>query len=359
MPKDYYEILGVSRNATREEIRKAYKTLAKKYHPDLNKSPEATEKFKEINEAASVLGDEKKREMYERHGTTAEGFNAGEGGFGFTDFTGADFGFEFGDIFDRFFGTEFRGDARKRGADLRHDVELTLEEVHSGTARKINVPRTERCEKCHGTGAETKSDIKKCPDCNGTGFIRRTQRIAFGTFTSTAPCGKCSGRGTVITSSCRECRGRGLIARNREIEVKIPAGITDGSRLRVQGGGDAGDIPGNLYIFIHIKPHITFERDGADLLIEVPISYTLAALGGEIEIPTLNGKATLTIQAGTQPDTVFRMKGKGLPDMETGHTGDQKVKVMVKIPAKLTKRQRELLEQLAKEDKKGFLGGMF
>lgn len=358
MPKDYYETLGVARNATKEEIKKAYKKLAKKHHPDLNKSPEATEKFKEINEAASVLGDDKKRQMYDTYGTTTEGFAPGTGGFGFTDFSRfSEFGFDFEDIFDRFFGGTAgfspRGrESRTRGSDIRHDIEISLEEAAEGTAKTVVVPRTDICEKCSGTGAEKKEDIKKCNECEGTGYFRNTQRIAFGTFTTTTTCGKCRGKGTQIVHSCRECRGKGAVVRNVKIELKIPAGIEDGSRLRLSGEGDKGDIPGNLYVFIHVKPHNVFERVGNDIRIEVPITVTQAALGEEIEVPTLKGKATLTIPEGTQPGTVFRMKGKGLPDLETGHHGDQKIKVNVKVPAKLSKKQKELLQEFAKEEKK-------
>ena len=364
MAKDYYKTLGVDRNATKEEIKKAYRNLAKKHHPDLNKSPGATEKFKEINEAAAALGDDKKREAYDRYGSTSEGFTAGEGGYGFTDFSKfSEFGFDFDDIFDRFFGSGgqggFRESSRTRGSDIRHDIELTLEEVESETTKTMIVPRTERCEKCRGTGAETKEDTKKCGECNGTGYFRRTQRIAFGTFTTTTTCGKCKGKGTYVTAHCRECKGKGAVVRNRKLEVKIPAGIEDGSKLRITGEGNTGDIPGNLFVFIHVKPHSTFERAGNDLRMEIPITFTQAALGADIEVPTLKGKATLTIPPGTQPETIFRMKEKGLPELETGHFGDQKIKVNVKVPEKLSKKQKELLQEFSKEEKKGLFEKMF
>ncbi len=350
MPKDYYKILGVEKNATKEEIKKAYRKLAKKYHPDLNKSPDATEKFKEINEAAATLGDDKKREMHDRFGTTSEGFSAGEGGFGFTDSSGfSEFGFDFDDVFDRFFGGGARQETRTRGADIRQDIDITLEEAAEGTAKNMTIPRTENCEKCRGTGAESKDSIKKCPECNGAGYIKRMQTIAFGTFTTTAACGKCRGKGTHITSHCKACGGKGAVVRNRQIEVKLPAGVEDESKLRISGEGNSGDVPGNLYVFIHVLPHKIFERVGNDLRIQVPITFTQAALGTELEVPTLKGKAVLTIPSGTQPGTVFRMKGKGLPDLRTGHYGDQKIKVTVKVPEKLSKKQKELLQQLEKE----------
>ncbi len=358
MSKDYYKILGIDKGATKEEIKKAYRTLAKKYHPDLNKESDATEKFKEINEAASVLGDDKKREQYDRFGTTTQGFSPGESGFGFSDFS--EFGFDFNDIFDRFFGGGFRQESQTRGSDLRHDIELTLEDVARSEKKTIIVPRSEQCDKCKGTGAESKSDIKKCPDCDGTGFIKRTQRIAFGTFTTTGTCGKCRGKGSFASRHCKGCSGKGEVVRNREIEIRIPAGVEDGTRLRIAGEGNAGDIPGNLYLFIHVLPHKVFERKGSDLRLEIPISFSHAALGTEVEIPTLkDGKATLTIEPGTQPGTILRLRGKGLPDLHSGRLGDLLVKLKVVIPTKLSKKQKELLEQFEKEDDKGFLHKMF
>ncbi len=361
MAKDYYQILGVDRKATKEEIKKAYKNLAKKYHPDLNKEHDATEKFKEINEAAAVLGDEKKREMYDQYGTTAQGYSPGEGGFGFSDYSGfSEFGFDFGDIFDRFFGGGMRGEESSRGSDIRYDIDLTLEEIATGVVKNITIPRTETCPKCKGSGAESQSDIKKCAECNGTGYLRRTQRIAFGTFTTTQVCPKCRGKGNIIAKSCRECNARGSVVRNRQIEVRIPAGVEDGNRLRIAGQGNAGDVPGNLYIFVHVLPHKIFERSGNNLRIVLPITFAQAALGADITVPTLSGKdAVLKVHAGTQPGTVFNMRGKGLPEIETGHLGDEKVKVTIAVPKKLSRKQKELLEQFEKEDKKGFFDKVF
>ncbi len=361
MAKDYYQVLGVDRKASKEEIKKAYKTLAKKFHPDLNKDSDATEKFKEINEAAAVLGDDKKREMYDQYGTTAQGYSPGEGGFGFTDYSGfSEFGFDFGDIFDRFFGGGMREEGKARGADIRYDMDLTLEEVARGVVKNITVPRTETCPKCSGTGAESDADLKRCHECNGTGYLRRMQRIAFGTFTTTQACSRCRGKGRIITKNCRECNGRGSIVRNRQIEVRIPAGVEDGTRLRIAHEGNAGEIPGNLYIFIHVAPHKLFERAGNNLRIHIPISFPLAAMGGEITVPTLSGKdALLKIPPGTQPGTIFNMKGKGLPDIETGHVGDEKVKITIAVPKKISKKQKELLQQFEKEEKPGFFEKVF
>ncbi len=359
--KDYYGILGVNRNASADDIKKAYKNLAKKYHPDLNKDANATEKFKEINEAASVLGDEKKRAQYDRHGTTTEGFGAGEAGFDFRDFSNfSEFGFDFDTIFDRFFSGG-RGRRRTaRGTDLRYDFEITLEEAAKGVKKTINIEKHEKCRECNGTGADESSDIIKCGSCNGTGFERQTRRMPFGIFTTSSICSKCNGHGTYIRNPCKKCHGNGRVQRAKKLEIAIPSGIEDGSRLRIAGEGEAGEKgapSGDLYMFISVRQHKIFERDGDDLSIEIPISFAQAALGAEIEVPTLEGKAKLKIPAGTQTGTIFRMKGKGMPDMETGHTGAENVKVMVEIPQKLTSKQKKLLEEFEKEERKGF--GLF
>jgi molecular chaperone DnaJ len=349
MAKDYYEILGVQKNASKEEIKKAYKKLAKRYHPDVNKDSGATEKFKEINEAASVLGDEKKRQQYDQYGTTSDQM----GGFNYSDFGGFDVfnEFDFGDIFDKFFGGGLGGRRRgpMRGADLRYDVELTLEDVFKGTTRNVTIPRMEKCATCDGSGAVHDSDIVTCDSCNGSGVSRHSQRTPFGVFTTQTVCGKCHGSGQFIRKPCTECNGSGLVKKTKKIEVNIPAGVDDGARLRVRGegeGGERGSSPGDLYIFIHVKPHKVFERNGSDIYYEIPISFTQAALGDEIEVPTIDGKAMLKIPSGTQPGTVFRMRGKGIP--EDHGTGDQNVKVNVEIPKNLTKKEKELLEEFAK-----------
>lgn len=367
MAKDYYEILGVPRNASKAEVKKAYLRLAKKYHPDLNKEKDAAEKFKEVNEAASVLGDDKKREQYERFGTTASGFGAGASGFDFSDFSNfSNFGFDFGDIFDRFFshgmGSFGRQRRQSRGSDLHYDLEITLEDAASGASKNIHIPRLERCTKCNGSGAERDSDIKRCEACNGHGVVQQTQRIAFGTFTSATTCGKCRGTGQFIKNLCSLCDGEGRVEKSRTIEVKIPAGVDTGNTLRISGQGEAGEKnaqPGDLFITVNVTPHKVFTRNGNDIEVEVPVSFSTAALGGEVEIPTLEGTATLKIPEGTQSNTVFRMRGKGIPDIDTGSRGGENVKVVVDIPSKLTKRQKELLNEFAREEKKGFLGKIF
>lgn len=364
--KDYYKILGVSKNATKEEIKAAYKKLAKHYHPDLNKSPDATEKFKEINEAAAVLGDDQKRAQYDQFGTTSqfEGFS----GFDFSDFMSdiSGFGFDIDEMVERIFGGGFgpkRTRRRQRGTDLRYDLEIELEDAAFGATKTINVPRLSECDKCDGTGAESPSDIITCSECNGRGITTRTQRTHFGMFSTTTTCRKCKGEGTYIKNECNECYGNGVVKKTRKIELKIPAGAYDGTNLRVQGEGEASQkgVPaGDLYVIIHIKPHKIFERRGNDIYVKVPISFATAASGGSIEVPTLNGKASLKIPSGTQSNTVFRMRGQGIPELHSHHIGDEHIEVYITVPEKLTKKQKQLLEEFEKENnKKGFLKGMF
>lgn len=362
--KDYYKILGVGKNATKEDIKAAYKKLAKQYHPDLNKSHDAAEKFKEINEAAAVLGDDSKRAQYDQYGAAGPQFQGGFEGFDFSDFM-SDIG-GFGMDFDRIFETFFGGRAqrrRQRGSDLRYDLEVELEDAAFGASKTISIPRLEECEKCNGTGAESKSDIEACPDCNGRGVQTRTQRTPFGLFSTTTTCRKCRGQGKYIKNECSECGGRGVVKKTRKIEVKIPEGAVDGTNLRIQGEGEAGErgmSAGDLYIVIHVKHHKIFERQGSNVYVKVPVSFTTSALGGEIEVPTLKGKASLKIPAGTQSNTVFRMKGLGTPELHSHHVGDEHVEVYVTVPDKLTKKQRQLLEEFEEETgKKGLFKGMF
>lgn len=372
--KDYYETLGVSKDATKEEIKKAYKKLAKKYHPDLNKDdPNAADKFKEINEAAAVLADDEKRSQYDQFGSAESPFGAdagrGAGGFDFNDFmrqSGG--GFDFDSIFESFFGGNiFGGRGRGRdsmpGNDLRYDIEITLEEAAEGVTKTIKVPRTERCPECKGTGAESDKDIVECDECNGSGFVRRTTRTPFGTFAVQSGCPKCHGTGNYIKNRCNTCNGSGKIKKTRTLEIKIPAGAETGTNLRIEEGGDAGDLgtePGDLYIIIHVRDHDIFERHGNDIYVEVPISFITAALGGKIEVPTLKGKAELSIPSGTQTDTVFRMKGKGIPSLHGFGTGSEMVKVRVEIPKKLNSKQKQLLKELDKSlGKKGFFENIF
>lgn len=272
MTKDYYKILGVSKSATKEEIKRAYKELAKKYHPDLNKEKDATEKFKEINEAAAVLADDEKRAQYDQFGTTAEQFGGfGAGGFNFDDILRGAGGFDFDSIFDSFFGGGFgnifgrRSRRARRGADLRYDIEITLEEAAKGTTRTLNIPVFAKCGKCNGTGANSADDIVECPDCSGKGVIRRTQRTPFGLFSTQSICRKCNGEGKYIRKRCPECNGNGVVEEKKKIELKIPAGAETGTNLRITCAGESGgkgSEPGDLYVIVHVKPHKLFERDG-------------------------------------------------------------------------------------------------
>lgn len=340
--KDYYDILGVARDATRDDIKRAYKKLAKKYHPDINKEdPEAADRFKEINEAAAVLSDEQKRAQYDRFGTT-EGFaNSGgaQSGFDFSDFGG------FGDIFESFFGGR-RGP--RRGSDLRFDIEITLEQVAKGAKTQVTIPKMDVCESCSGSGAKTPDDISTCPECDGRGQVTRAQRTPFGIFQSTATCPNCRGDGKVIKDFCTECRGEGKVRKKKKLDIDIPAGAPEGTRLRISGEGEAGEKgapPGDLYIVVHVKEHDLFERDGDDLIISVPISFTQAALGDEISVPTIDKKARVKIPAGTQTGTAFRLRDMGLPHMRGHGKGDQLVVVEVQVPTKLNAKQKKVLEE--------------
>jgi molecular chaperone DnaJ len=374
MAKDYYKILGVEKNASRDEVKKAYKRLAKKYHPDINKELGAAEKFKEINEAAAVLGDEQKREMYDRYGTADFQGAGGPGtGAGF-DFSGFDFGggdFDFGDLFESLFagGSPFgfrssRSRGPRRGADLRFDMEIELEDAVHGAAKHISIPRYETCDKCDGTGAASKDSIKTCPVCHGTGTVTRTQRTPFGMFQSTSVCRECRGEGKTIDEPCTDCDGSGRVEQERKIKVDIPAGVESGTTLRLSGQGEAGEKgarQGDLYVVIHVRPHRIFERKGNDVYVEVPISFVTAVIGDAIEVPTVEGKAKLHIPAGTQSNTLFKMKGKGVPYINGAGTGDEYVKVVMHTPDDVNSKQKELLMQFAKSmgDKitpqKGFL----
>ena len=369
MSKDYYKILGVEKTATKEEIKKAYKRLAKKYHPDLNKDKDAAEKFKEINEAAAVLADDEKRRQYDQFGTTADQFGGfGAGGFSSANFEDilSRFGFDFDSIFDSFFGGGLGGlfggrrkRRARRGSDVRYDVEITLEEAAKGATRELNIPVFVKCDKCNGSGANSPGDILECPGCEGSGFMRRTQKTPFGIFATQSICSKCGGEGKYIKKKCSVCKGNGMIEKDKKIELKIPAGAETGTNLRIMGAGEAGDKgaePGDLYVIVHVKKHKIFERQGDDLHVQVPVSFVTAALGGTIEVPTIHSKAELKIPAGTQSGTVFKMKGKGIPYLHGSGTGDELVTVVVEVPKKLSKKQKDLLKEFenSAKKKKGF-----
>ncbi|GIU69479.1 MAG: chaperone protein DnaJ [Candidatus Woesearchaeota archaeon] len=347
--KDYYKILGVDRNASKEEIKSAYKRLAKQYHPDVNKSPDAAEKFKEINEAASVLGDDVKREQYDKYGSDFErryhsDFSRDFSGFDFEDM-------DFGDLFEMFFGGGYSGRTRRsRGRDMRYDIEINLEEAATGVKKEIKLEKPETCSECNGRGGD---DYEICNDCNGRGVKRVTQRTPFGIFQSTVTCKKCSGRGEIIKNVCSACDGEGIIHKKKTIEVNIPAGVDTGSQLRLKGEGEAvkNGASGDLYVVIHVVPHKYFERDGDDIILEVPITISQAILGDTIEIPTLDGKVELKIPRGTQPETILRLRGKGIKHLNRPGSGDQLVRVKVQIPEKLTKKQEDLIKEFASIEK--------
>lgn len=342
--RDYYEVLGVSRGASESDIKRAYRQLAVKYHPDKNPDDtEAEEKFKEAAEAYSVLSDAQKRARYDRFGHAGLG-GAGGGGYdpGFTNIE---------DIFDLFgFGDMFGGGARRttvqRGADLRYDYEISLEEAASGKDAKIEIPRLETCGTCDGSGAASGTSPESCVACGGSGQTRYQQ----GFFSVMRTCPNCSGKGQVIKEPCGDCRGAGRVEKKKTLEVKIPAGVDSGSRLRIGGEGESGvngGPSGDLYVFIHVKEHEAFERQGSNLYTSVPISFTQAALGSEIEVRTLEGTEILKVPAGTQTGTVFRVKGEGMPALGGRGKGDLFVAVTLVTPKSLTKEQRKLLEKLA------------
>ncbi len=348
--KDYYKILGVDRNASQEEIKRAFRHLARKYHPDVA-GKESEEKFKEINEAFQVLSDPEKRARYDQFGTSA--FKPGD----FTDFRNFNFedlfkDFGFGDIFDIFSESKNRRETRaEQGADLKYDIEISLEDAFHGLTKRIEVPMFVVCRACNGTGAKN-GVLKECPACRGTGELRRIERSVFGQIINITTCSKCDGTGKIPVGTCRICRGMGRVKTVKKIKVKIPRGVDDGQNLRIVGEGEPGyrgGKPGDLYVVVHIRPHEIFERYENNLFCKTTISLGQAIFGGEITIPTINGRVKVKIPKGTQSHTVFRLKGQGMPDLHTHKRGDQMVKIIVEIPKKLNKRGETLLKEFIKE----------
>lgn len=346
--RDYYEVLGVDKNASVEDIKKAFRKAARQYHPDVNKAADAEEKFKEAKEAYDVLGDDQKRAAYDRYGHVDPNQGMGGGGFNNADFGG------FGDIFDMFFGggggQRRNPNAPQRGNDLQYSMNIEFKEAVFGKETDITIPRTESCETCRGTGARPGTRPETCSVCKGTGQQEVIQNTAFGRIVNRRVCSACSGQGTIVKDRCTDCHGTGKIKKQRKIHVKIPAGVDDGAQLRVTGEGESGTKggpPGDLYIVIRVKSHDFFEREGDDIYCEIPLTFAQAALGDEIEIPTLTEKVKLKIPPATQTGTYFRLKGKGVPRLRGYGQGDQHVKVVVVTPTNLTEEQRELLRQFS------------
>ena len=344
--RDYYDVLGVPRSASAEEIKKAFRKLALQYHPDRNSEDTAEERFKEINEAYEVLSDAGRRAAYDRFGHAG-----GQGGWG-QGFEGFGFG-GLGDIFEAFFGgpTTATRRAPQRGADLRYNLTISFEEVVFGCEKELEVVRTEICSLCHGLGSEPGSRPEKCPACGGSGRIRRAQSSIFGQFINVTTCNRCHGEGRIITRPCPQCHGEGKERKQRKIAVRIPAGVDDGSQIRLSGEGNAssrGGLPGNLYVTLSVRRHKFFKRDGDDILYDLPINFAQAALGDRVEVPTVDGGITLEIPRATQTGKVFRLKGKGVPHLRESGCGDQLVRVQVITPQSLNENQTRLFQELAK-----------
>ena len=359
--KDYYEVLGVDRGASDDEIKKAYRQAAKKYHPDLNPGDkEAEAKFKEVNEAYEVLSDKEKRARYDQfgHAGVDPNYGAGAGGAGFGGF--GDFG-DIGDIFSSFFGGGFGGqrsnpNAPRRGSDVSTGVTISFEEAAKGCKKTVRVTAIDGCTDCKGTGAAEGSTPKTCPSCHGTGHIKVVQRTPFGQMQTQRPCDQCRGTGRIIEKPCRTCGGKGKVRRTRDIEVNIPAGIDDGQILAVRGKGDAGingGPAGDLNIAVSVRPHPIFERSGTDVYCEIPITFVQAALGADIDVPTLDGKVNLKIREGTQPGDKFRLKGKGIVRTNSSYRGDQYVIVNVEVPKNLTSAQKKALKDFESQSSEG------
>ena len=362
--RDYYEVLEINKNATDDEVKKSYRRLAKKYHPDLNKGDKAAEeKFKEISEAYEVLMDKNKRANYDKHGHAGVNSQFGREGFEWSNFThfsdledifGGGFGGGgFGDsIFDIFFGPsgQREGYRPQRGRDLKTGISITLEEAYTGTKKSLKMTKGLKCSDCQGTGSKGGSPPKVCPACGGAGRVQARRNTVFGTFATVTACNTCGGRGKVIVEKCPKCSGSGSVRGEKTINIDIPKGIEDGSTLRITQEGETGSVggaPGDLYVEIRITPHNKFKREGADLVFAQSIGIAQATLGCSLSVPTIDGKASVKVPAGTQPETVLRLKGKGMPKLRGFGTGDLLVKIKVEIPKSLTSEEKDLLKKYA------------
>ena len=354
--RDYYEVLGVSRGASEDEIKKAYKKMARKYHPDLNPGDKtAEEKFKEVNEAYEVLSDADKKARYDQYGHAGVDPNFGAGGFG-GGFDGSfDFG-DLGDIFGSFFGGGFGGGRRtnpnapQRGESIRMSIAISFEEAAFGCEKAVTVERYETCDTCHGNGCAPGTSPEVCPDCHGTGTVQVRRQTPMGVFATSSPCPKCGGKGRIIHQPCKDCRGSGMVRKKKTIQASIPAGIYNGQTISIRGQGNAGKNggpAGDLLITITVRPHELFRREGTSVLCEAPITFTQAVLGAELEIPTIDGKVKYTLPEGTQSGTTFRLKGKGIPSINGRGRGDQYVTVYIETPKNLNKEQKEALKKFA------------
>ena len=354
--RDYYEVLGVSRGASEDEIKKAYKKMARKYHPDLNPGDKtAEEKFKEVNEAYEVLSDADKKARYDQYGHAGVDPNFGAGGFG-GGFDGSfDFG-DLGDIFGSFLGGGFGGGRRtnpnapQRGESIRMSIAISFEEAAFGCEKAVTVERYETCDTCHGNGCAPGTSPEVCPDCHGTGTVQVRRQTPMGVFATSSPCPKCGGKGRIIHQPCKDCRGSGMVRKKKTIQASIPAGIDNGQTISIRGQGNAGKNggpAGDLLITITVRPHELFRREGTSVLCEAPITFTQAVLGAELEIPTIDGKVKYTLPEGTQSGTTFRLKGKGIPSINGRGRGDQYVTVYIETPKNLNKEQKEALKKFA------------
>ncbi len=354
--RDYYEVLGVEKGASEDEIKKAYKKLARKYHPDMNPGDkEAEEKFKEINEANEVLSNPDKRQKYDQFGFAGVDPNYGAGQGGGYGAGGFDFG-DLGDIFGSFFGGGFGGGRRtnpntpQRGESIRMSLAISFEEAAFGCEKAVTVERMEQCETCHGNGCAPGTTPEVCPDCRGTGQVQVRRQTPMGVFATSSPCPKCGGKGQIIHQPCKDCHGSGTVRRRKTIQASIPAGIDNGQTISIRGQGNAGKNggpAGDLLITITVRPHELFRREGTSVLCEAPITFTQAVLGAELEIPTIDGKVKYTLPEGTQSGTTFRLKGKGIPSINGRGRGDQYVTVYIETPRNLNKEQKEALKKFA------------